>query len=77
MKDVQVTLGVQNVQGPVAPNARFVMVQPSAKMPDGSVRELQPYEVVVTHRMHAPDLIGAMLAVVALMVVSKLMERGR
>lgn len=36
---------------PGSPNARFVLSQPSARMPDGSVRELQPYEVVVTHRI--------------------------
>ncbi len=78
MQEVKVTLGEQLPVGQAAvqPNARLVMVQPSAKMPDGSIRALQPYEVVVTHRVAPVDLLGAVLAGVALLVAAAMIRRA-
>lgn len=75
-KETTVTLGLQNMpgQGPIAPNARIVMVQPSATMPDGSVRELQPYEVTVVHRIHPVDGVAVFAALLLIALVHGLLR---
>lgn len=68
-KELTINFGEQPVGTAIkGPNARIVMVQPSAKMPDGSVRDLQPYELKVTVDPLTAIILGSSLVLSALIL---------